>query len=298
MPRARLTALLVLTFAATGPAGPLQAQGTEAHTSRNLRAQADQLAAQCRIDEAFPLLARLTTLAENYRANVGDSRARAEMARDAQAQLAAAQTGYARAREDCARKQDVADAASQPAAALAIPQQEGGTIEQISWETASPSHDGFAGTSVPSPAASSGYTAGAPSGILAPADEPRATSAASRAASKRFAKLLGRWSSPDYGGLIETYLEADGTLTGVILVVNKPMEEAGYHAGQTILRGWTPVLKTNHIWLMIGENGEAFDKGQWSNRGLIFISRDSPDLLHLPAGLEGGISHYGAWKRQ
>src|SRR5882672_6693508 len=105
MRRAHLTALLTATIAAIGLEAPLHAEDTEAYTSRKLRAQVEQYADQCQLDAAFPLLARLTTLAENYRANIGGSRTRAQMARDAQVQLVTAQNSYAKAREDCAKKQ-------------------------------------------------------------------------------------------------------------------------------------------------------------------------------------------------
>ena len=133
MRRSHLAALLTATIAVTGLHAPAQAEDTEAQTSRKLRAQVEQYAGQCQLDAAFPLLARLSTLAQNYRDNVGGSRTRAAMARDAQVQLVTAQNSYARAREDCAKKQQNAEAAD--AAAVASQPQDGGAADPNSAPT-------------------------------------------------------------------------------------------------------------------------------------------------------------------
>lgn len=302
MRRAHLVQLLAVTLAATGLHAPAHAEDTEAYTSRKLHAQVEQYAARCQLDAAFPLLSRLTTLAENYRANIGGSRARAEMARDAQQQLVDAQNSYARAREACAKKQ--ADDAGAPAATAQA--QQDNTADQISAPTsARPVDDGNRVlTTAPSGPLSAGPTA-------AEANEtPHATSSASIAASKRFARLLGRWTSRKFGGVIETYLEADGTMTGVIVAANKPMQDHGYSVGMTILRGYRPKMMTN-TWIMAATNGQTFSAKQpdrksgepygdavWSKGSVIYIAKAQPNYLALPASLENRLSNYDAWVRQ
>jgi hypothetical protein len=287
---------VALTLASLATA-PLHAADTEAYTSRKLRAQAEQYAGACQLDAAFPLLARLATLAENYRANIGGSRARAEMARDAQSQLEQAQASYAKAREDCAKKPQ-GDNANDAGAGPAAPQQQQGDADAAN-----------AGPTTYRPTTSGPLSAGAPSTAEA-AGEPRATSPASIAASKRFAKLLGRWTSRKYGGVIETWLEADGTMSGVIVATNKVMLERGYSAGMTILRGYRPRMMTN-TWLMAVMNGQTFSAKQpdrkpgepfgdavWSKGSVIYIAKDYPNRLGLPAGVEDRLSNYDAWVRQ
>jgi hypothetical protein len=313
MRRSQLTALLTAAVATVGFAAPLHAEETEAYTSRKLRAQVEQYAGQCQLDSAFPLLARLTTLAQNYRDNIGGSRARAAMAQDAQAQLVAAQNSYARAREDCAKKQQAAEA------------NDAGADQTAEAQNGDADNSGTAPTDLDSPTSGAGgsgpvagrygpLSAGAPisgaDAISASAGEPRVTSAASIAASKRFARLLGRWTSRKHGGVIETYLEADGTMTGVIVAANKPMRDHGYDAGMTILRNYRPKMMTN-TWIMAASNGqtfsakqpdrkpgEIFGTAQWSKGGsVIFIAKANPNQLNLPASLENRLSNYDAWVR-
>jgi hypothetical protein len=300
MRRARLSVLLTATIATVALEAPLHAADTEAYTSRKLRAQVEQYAGQCQLDAAFPLLARLATLADNYRANIGGSRARATMAQDAQQQLVDAQNSYARAREDCAKKQT--DDAAAPAAAAQA--QQDNTADQIS--TPTPAQPDNVGDRVLTTAPS-----GSLSGVAADASEtPRETSPASITASKRFARLLGRWTSRKFGGVIETYIEADGTMTGVIVAINKPMTDHGYTAGMTILRGYRPKMMTN-TWIMAATNGQTFSAKQpdrksgepfgdaaWNKGGVIYIAKAQPNYLALPASLENRLSNYDAWVRQ
>lgn len=301
MRRARLIVLLTATIATIALEAPLHAEDTDAYTSRKLRAQVEQYAGQCQLDAAFPLLARLATLAENYRANIGGSRARATMAQDAQQQLVDAQNSYARAREDCAKKQT--DDAGAPAAAAQA--QQDNTADQIS--AATPAQPDSAGDRVLTTAPSGPLSAGAAADASA---TPRETSPASIAASKRFARLLGRWTSRKHGGVIETYLEADGTMTGVIVAANKPMTEHGYTAGMTILRGYHPKMMTN-TWIMAATNGQTFSAKQpdrtsgepfgdavWNKGSVIYIAKAQPNYLALPASLENRLSNYDAWVRQ
>lgn len=300
MRRAHFTALLSAAVATVGFAAPLHAEDSEAYTSRKLRAQVEQFAGRCDLDAAFPLLARLGTLAQNYRDNIGGSRARAAMAQDAQAQLVAAQNSFARAREDCAKKPP-ADAAADQGAAAPAGQAQDTRAADAAPTTPSPDRPLSAGAPI-SGAGASGASAG----------EARPTSPASIAASKRFARLLGRWTSRKHGGVIETYLEADGTMTGVIVATNKPMLDHGYTAGMTILRGYRPKMMTL-TWIMAASDGQTFSAKQpdrksgepygdavWSRMGgsVIYIAKASPNQLSLPATLENRLSNYDAWVRQ
>jgi hypothetical protein len=308
MRRAHLAALLTVAIAATGLQAPAHAADTEATTSRKLRAQVDQYAAQCQLDAAFPLLARLNILAQNYRDNVGGSRNRAAMARDAQAQLEAAQASYAKARVDCAKKPQNDDTAGANNQAPAAQPQDGSAANQNS-TTASPPNAGSPSGLGFAPAPSGPLSSGTPADTIA-TGEPRATSPASIAASKRFARMLGRWTSRKYGGVIETYLEADGTMTGVIVAANKPMQDHGYSAGMTILRGYRPKMSTN-TWIMAATNGQTFSAKQpdrksgepygdavWNKGSVIYIAKAQPNYLALPASLENRLSNYDAWVRQ
>ncbi|MBA3880118.1 MAG: hypothetical protein C0500_10435 [Sphingobium sp.] len=127
---------------------------------------------------------------------------------------------------------------------------------------------------------------------------------------RRWAPLLGRWTSRKYGGVIETVLGADGTISGTIVSGSKTMKDNGYSPGMQILRGWKPRAYTgNHPWLVVGLDGEVFSAKQidrktgepfgtstWMKGGVLQIARATPDRLGIP-GIESRISNYDAWVR-
>lgn len=127
---------------------------------------------------------------------------------------------------------------------------------------------------------------------------------------RRWAPLLGRWTSRKFGGVIETVLGADGTIGGTIVSGSKTMKDNGYSPGMQILRGWRPRSYTgNHPWLIAGLDGETFSAKQidrktgepfgtsaWVKGGVLQISRATPDRLGIPR-IESRISNYDGWVR-
>lgn len=123
-----------------------------------------------------------------------------------------------------------------------------------------------------------------------------------------YAALLGRWTS-SRGGVIETYLESDGTLSGRIAAANPVMEANGYAPGMQVLRGWIPG-PSSLTWLMAAREGEYFTAAQpdrepgeqygtpaWIKSGVIFLELKDPNRLQIPATLENRLSRYEPWTR-
>lgn len=134
-----------------------------------------------------------------------------------------------------------------------------------------------------------------------PAPNPRAVEC------RKFQLLLGRWTSPEFGGVIETVLTPNGTITGTILADNKYMRDRGYRAGMQILRNWQPAL-SGGTWVVTARNGESFYAKQpdrkpgeiygtptWNMGGILVIMKADTNIMAFPN--DGRLSDHKPWVR-
>jgi hypothetical protein len=123
---------------------------------------------------------------------------------------------------------------------------------------------------------------------------------------KRFRLILGRWSSPK-GGVIETVLTPDGTISATIISASKWMTDYGYRAGMQVFRNWKPRLGTAN-WVVFAQDGEAYyteqpnnkygepyTTGRWRKGGVIAISGGSTNVIGIPNTER--LSNYTNWTR-
>jgi hypothetical protein len=125
------------------------------------------------------------------------------------------------------------------------------------------------------------------------------------------ALLLGRWSAAREGGVIETTMAADGTLSGTVIATSERMRRNGFTEGMQILRGYR-MANASNTWLAVGNGGQYFipaeansrpgqvyyDTAKWSTGGnVLYVATATPDVLSLPATIEGRLSDYKPWVR-
>lgn len=120
--------------------------------------------------------------------------------------------------------------------------------------------------------------------------------------------LIGKWTNPRHGGLIEVYREPDGTVSGWIVATNDYMLREGYRAGMEIFRRYR-LAPADVTWLGRMTNGEylsaarsdrkpgeQYGVAKWEST-VVFIERRKPDVLQIPAQLSRRFGNYEDWVR-
>lgn len=127
---------------------------------------------------------------------------------------------------------------------------------------------------------------------------------------RNFELLLGEWKNPNFGGTIVFKLQPDKTIAAYIGKVSERMLAQGYSRNMQIARGWEFGGTDAGTWKVFAKSGEVlsakmpnreagstYGKAAWIQNGIIYIDRDRPGVLSLPAQLEGRISDYKNWVR-
>jgi hypothetical protein len=111
--------------------------------------------------------------------------------------------------------------------------------------------------------------------------------------------------------VIETTMAADGTLSGTVIATSERMRRNGFTEGMQILRGYR-MANASNTWLAVGNGGQYFipaeansrpgqvyyDTAKWSTGGnVLYVATATPDVLSLPATIEGRLSDYKPWVR-
>ncbi|MCK0128650.1 hypothetical protein [Erythrobacter sp. F6033] len=119
-----------------------------------------------------------------------------------------------------------------------------------------------------------------------------------------FAWLLGTWNgdhmfgpnSNRSGAAVTFYLEQDGTVSARLDRLSPWMESSEKRfrdmVGKRIIRGINASGAPRSVWSNSASGGEVFDKnsGNWTNLGIIYVSRDDGKLSHL-----GAMSDFSHW---
>ncbi len=120
--------------------------------------------------------------------------------------------------------------------------------------------------------------------------------------------LIGRWTNPRFGGVIE-FVRVGDEARAFVVTSSERMEQQGYYSGQTIIHGlrdpgsggtWSftagegEALSARHP---DREPGEVFGQDEWIPNARVYVETDKPGILNLPANLEGRISDYDEWEK-
>ncbi len=149
--------------------------------------------------------------------------------------------------------------------------------------------------------------------LLGPAPPPRATvaapvTAAPAPAPAGWGLLLGRWRNVQQGTEIELRLDADGTMSGIIVAAGPRAMAQGYAPGLVILRGFKlgapfgsrRAIATGGSYFLPPMPGrrahELYGTPSW-DEGVIYLLKGDPDQLELPTPMESRMNAYGGMRR-